>query len=379
MFIHLLKYKLKSLIREKELLGWVFAFPIVLGTFFYLSFGSIMKGDDYKFTPVPVAYVIQDNGDKTFESVLDGLSQEDEDQLFQVTKTEKENAEELLRSKKVDGILYNAADLSVTVTGDGLNQSIVKSFLETYLKNKHVYEEIGSTHPEKLEGAIKLLSEDIGFNKEISYSNTKMDNLSQYFFALIAMTCMYGSIVGRRCVEDIQANISALGARREASPAHKLTVICADFCGSVLVNYASVLLLLFYLIIILKIDFGTNTPYILLTGFAGSVIGVAMGTFVGSMGKMSVNVKDAIVSAVSLILSFLSGLMINSMKDIIEHTVPIVNRINPAALITDCLYSLNMYDTYGRFYSDIAIMGVIALLFIFGSYLLLRRNRYASI
>jgi ABC-2 type transport system permease protein len=67
------------------------------------------------------------------------------------------------------------------------------------------------------------------------------------------------------------------------------------------------------------------------------------------------------------------------MKDIVEHTVPLFNRINPAALITDCLYSLNMYENFNRFYSDIAIMGGIAVLLITGTYLLLRRTRYANI
>lgn len=379
MFTHLLKYKLKSLFREKDLIGWVFAFPLVLGTFFYLSFGSIMNSDEYNFAAIPVALVSGEGADANFDPVLDSLSQENDDRMFNVTKTEKEDAERLLEEGKIDGIIYNERELSVTVAGEGMNQSIIKSFLESYQKHKYVYEQIAGSHPEKLEESVKLLYEDISYNKEISYSDTKMDNLSQYFFSLIAMTCLFGSIIGKRCVEDIQANISALGARREASPAHKLTVICADFCGSVLLNYASVVLLLFYLTKILKIDFGTNIPYILLTGFAGSVIGVSLGTFVGSIGKMSLNIKDALVSAVSLILSFLSGLMINSMKDIVEHTVPFVNRINPAALITDCFYSLNMFDTYERFYTDIALMGVIALLFLFGSYMLLRRNRYASI
>jgi ABC-2 type transport system permease protein len=379
MFIHLLKYRIKSLLREKDLLGWVFAFPIVLGTFFYLSFGNIMNSEDYNFSAIPVALVSEAGADSNFEQVLSSLSQDNEDKMFNVTKTNGEVAKQMLKDGKIDGILMNSGEPSVTVAGEGMNQSIIKSFLEAYLKNKYAYRQIESSHPEKLLGAAKLLSEDISYNKEISYSNTKMDNMSQYFFALIAMTCMYGSIIGRKCVEDIQANISALGARREVSPAHKLTVICADFCGSVLVNYSSVVLLLFYLTVILKVDFGTKIPYILLTGFAGSVIGVSMGTFIGSIGKMSAHVKAALVSAISLILSFLSGLMINSMKDIIEHTVPFVNRINPAALITDCLYSLNMFDSYDRFYNNVAIMGVIALLFIFGSYLLLRRNHYASI
>lgn len=379
MFFHLLKYKLKALFREKSLVGWVFAFPIALGTFFFLSFGSIMNSEEYDFSPVPVAFVSENSADKMFETVLDDLSKETENPLFRVTKTDKESAGELLEKGDIDGIILASPKLSVIVSGKGLNQTIIKSFLEAYLKHQSILEQIGSTHPEKLAAAMEILTREISYNKEISLANAKMDNLSQYFFALIAMTCMYGSIIGRKCVEDIQANISALGARREASPAHKLTVIWADFCGSVLVNFSSVLLLIFYLTVILKIDFGTRVPYIVLTAFAGSVIGVAMGTFIGSLGKISVQVKEALVSAISLILSFLSGLMINNMKDIVEHTVPFVNRINPAALITDCLYSLNMYDTFDRFYSNIVNMGIIAALFIFGSYLLLRRNRYASI
>lgn len=379
MFFHLLKYKLKVFFREKELLGWIFAFPLVLGTFFYLSFGSIMNNGDYEFAPVPVAYVSENGGEEAFEFVLDGLGADAEDQLFQVTKTDRIGAEELLKQGGIDGIILASPDISMVVSNKGFNQTIIKSFLESYLKHKSVLEQIGRTHPEKLPAAIKILTEEISYNKEISFSNNNMDNLAQYFFALIAMTCLYGSIIGRRCVEDIQANISALGARREASPAHKFTVICADFCGAVIVDFAAVALLLIYLSIILKLDLGTKVSYIVITALAGSVIGVAMGTFIGSLGKMSVSVKEALVSAISLTLSFLSGLMINNMKDIIEHTVPFVNRINPAALITDCLYSLNMYDTYDRFYADIAAMGIIAALFILGSYLLLRRNRYASI
>lgn len=389
MFFHLLKYKLKALFREKDLLGWIFAFPIVLGTFFYLSFGTIMQSDDYDFSPVPIAYVTESGADETFDGILEELGTESDDQLFQITKTDMTKGEALLKEGEVDGIIVSVQDkalqgaasqnISVVVSGKGLNQTIIKSFLETYLKHKSVIEQIGSTHPDKKEAAINILSESTDFNKEISYSNAKMDNLSQYFFALIAMTCMYGSVIGRRCVEDIQGNLSALGARREVSPAHKLTVIVADFCGSVLVDFSSVLLLIGYLTMVLKIDFGDRVPQIILTAFAGSVIGVAMGTFIGSIGGISVTIKDALVSVISLVLSFLSGLMINNMKDIVEHTVPFVNRINPAALITDCLYSLNMYDNFERFYTNLVLMGVIAVFFIFGSYMQLRRNRYASI
>lgn len=378
MYFHLLKYKLKNLFREKELLGWIFAFPIALGTFFFLSFGNIIDNDEFKFDPVPVAFITESNN-SILETTMDELSNENEEQLFKVTKTDKDNALKLLERGEIDGIIFDTQTPSITVAKEGLNQSIIKSFLETYLKHIDIFTQIGSSHPEKLQEAMNLISENISFNKEISFSNTKMDNLSQYFYALIAMTCLYGSIIGRQCVESIQANLSSLGARREVSPANKLAVILADFTGSLVFNYLSVLLLFFYLIVILKVDFGNQILLILLAAFAGSVIGVSMGTFIGSIGNATANVKDAIVSSVSLILSFLSGLMINSMKDIVEHTVPFVNRINPAALLTDCLYSLNMYQTHTRYYENLATMGVIAVLFLFGSFMLLRRNRYASI
>lgn len=378
MYFHLLKYKLKQLFREKELLGWIFAFPLALGTFFFLSFGNIINSEEFNFDPVPVAFVTESQ-DSSLGAIIEELSKENEEQLFKLTKTDNENALKLLEEGNVEGIIYDTDTPTITVVKEGLNQSIIKSFLDTYLKHIQIFEQIGSSHPDKLQEAVNIISENINFNKEVSFSNTRMDNLSQYFYALIAMTCLYGSIIGRQCVENIQANLSALGARREVSPAHKLSVILADFTGSLLFNYLSVLLLFFYLTVILKVDFGNQIPYILVTAFAGSVIGVSMGTFIGSIGKMSANIKEAIVSAASLILSFLSGLMINSMKDIVEHTVPFINRINPAALITDCLYSLNMYQTHTRFYKGIASMGIIAVLFMFGSYMLLRRNRYASI
>lgn len=379
MFLHILKYKLIQLFHDKELVGWTFAFPIILGTFFYLSFGNLINNSEFNFSPIPIALVTEADANTSFESVLDNLSQDNEDQLFTITKTNKDDALKLLKEDKIDGIIYSTETPTVTVSKSGLNQSIIKSFTEQYLQHASMYQKIATDHPEKLAGALSLMTKEIRYNKEISFSNTNMDTLSQYFYALIAMTCLFGSTIGSQCVENIQANLSALGARRSISPAHKLTVIVADFCGSVIMNYGSVLLLFFYLTAVLKVNFGSKIGFILITALAGSVIGVSMGTFIGAFSKIAPRVKDAIIMIVTMGFSFLSGLMVNTMKNIVEHHFPIINRINPAALITDCFYSLNMYDTYTRFYKDIAIMGVMAVLLCYGSYLLLRRTKYASI
>lgn len=358
---------------------WVFLFPILLGTMFYASFGSMMDTYNDNFKPVPIAVVSGTDGNSTFESVVDDLAKDNEDQLFDVTKTGSNEALKMLENGEIDAIVYSSATPSVTVSKEGINQSIIKTFIEQYLQHDYMFREIGTNHPEKIAEAVRLISKDIEFNRQISVTNSKNNAFTQYFYALIAMACMYGSLIGLNTVINIQANLSSLGARREVSPASKLKVIFGEFFASVFVNYFSLLVLYFYLIVILKINFGSKIPLILLSTLFGSVIGVSCGTFIGSIGKWNERIKESILIAFSMICCFLSGLMMNTMKDIVEHHFPIINRLNPAALITDCFYSLDMYDTYDRFISDITIMGIMAMLLCFGSFLLLRRNKYANI
>ena len=56
----------------------------------------------------------------------------------------------------------------------------------------------------------------------------------------------------------------------------------------------------------------------LLISFFGSLIGVSIGIFVGSLGKMKEGGKIGIILGFSMVCSFLSGLMNNTMKDLIE-------------------------------------------------------------
>ena len=56
----------------------------------------------------------------------------------------------------------------------------------------------------------------------------------------------------------------------------------------------------------------------LLISFFGSLIGVSIGIFVGSLGKMKEGGKIGIILGFSMVCSFLSGLMNNTMKDLVE-------------------------------------------------------------
>ena len=71
--------------------------------------------------------------------------------------------------------------------------------------------------------------------------------------------------------------------------------------------------------------------------------------------------------------------MINLIPVLIEKYVPVINRINPAALISDCFYTLNNYDNLQRFATNLLTLSVMAVLFFGISCLVTRRKTYASL
>ena len=59
----------------------------------------------------------------------------------------------------------------------------------------------------------------------------------------------------------------------------------------------------------------------------------------------------------------LKPLMVGDIKGTIEANVPIINNINPAAVMSDIFYSLNMYDDYSRFFRCIITLIIMSAVF----------------
>ena len=71
--------------------------------------------------------------------------------------------------------------------------------------------------------------------------------------------------------------------------------------------------------------------------------------------------------------------MNSNRKDLVEKHAPIINRINPAALISDAFYCINVYNDTARYYRNLVTLAVMSAAFVMASFLLIRRNRYDSI
>jgi len=95
--------------------------------------------------------------------------------------------------------------------------------------------------------------------------------------------------------------------------------------------------------------------------------------------KKDEGVKTGVILAVSMTGSFLAGMMYEGMKYIVSENAPILSYLNPVNLLTDAFYSLYYYDTYRRYALNMGILGIFAAIFCTGTYLVVRRRKYASI
>ena len=94
---------------------------------------------------------------------------------------------------------------------------------------------------------------------------------------------------------------------------------------------------------------------------------------------MGEGVKIGIMIGVSMTLSFLAGLMNADIKNVVDRNAPLLNRLNPAALISDALYCLYVYDAPERYIQDLVILSVMCVLLLAGTVVIIRRERYDSI
>lgn len=384
MLVHTYLYRLKCILRDKQTMFWTLAFPIILATLFNLALSNITSSE--KFSDIKVG-IISDNKyypGIDFVDAMKAISTSNNStvsaKLFKISDVSMEEVDKLLEDGKLEGYIYLEDTMKLVVKQSGLNQTIIKEVLDTIKQTTSTVVTIISENPAVNPGeVVGNLASSTDYLKEVSLSKAEPNTVVNYFYSLIAMTCLYGSFMGLKEVTALQANLSPQGARISIVPTHKLKLVMASMLAAVTVQIAEIAVLLGYLNFILKISFGSQIGYIALTCLIGTITGVTFGSCISAVVKKSEGLKVGILIGTSMLMTFLSGMMYHDLKYIISTKAPVLAYLNPANLITDCFYSLYYYDTHTKFFTDIALLSGFAVIFSSITYLVLRRQRYASL
>lgn len=398
MFIRDFLYTIKILMRAKVSIFWTLVFPILLATFMYMAFGNIYEQDEM-FRNIKVAVVIEDESANGLNYMLDALSDGD-DALLSVTRMSESDAEKLLADEEVEGIIYTD-DVKLTVAESSVDASILETVLSEYKQYEHALKDIykdgtepkgdmsadgigfqqymsGTFGGDDMSNLVEKLSEQRSYYTEKSSTEGSQNVYNNYFYAIFAMSCLFASLSSIGMMNNLQANVSATGKRKNVSPQKKMTFVLAEFAAQLLIHFVVEVISFIYMSCI-GVDFGGRIWEILLTLFVGCFIGLAIGVIVGAISKLAEGTKIGIVIGISMVMSILSDLCMNGIKYEIQQHVPIINKLNPAALISDSFYALNVYSDHQVFTENIVIMAIEAVVLITVGILMVRRNRYASV
>ena len=391
MFFQNFKYTLKALLRNKGLIFWTLAFPLIMALFFNMAFSSIESSES--FDAVKVAVVSNDyfEGNETLKKTFETLSNENsDDQVFDTRYVSEDEAKALLNKDEISGyIIFSENDQKVVINKNGVNQTIIKYVVEEVVQSEDTMEMMESkiknimSNIEKnnWELAIKDLFKLLGSNKanmnDISENNMSYTMIE--FYTLIAMTCLYGGILGAVTINWCLANMCDVGKRLSMTPVSKIKLVFSSTLAGFVVQLLGVILLFAFTKGVLGINYGDKTAEIYLLAFIGSFAGLTMGAAVTTSFKISEGAKTGILIGFTMLGCFFAGMMGITMKYVIDKNVPIINKLNPANMITDGFYSLYYYDTLDRFYSDVLGLVIFSGIMLAIAILSLRKQKYESI
>lgn len=384
MFKHNFWYSIKILFRNKALIFWTFAFSIILGTFFYMAFHDIEKNEKLDVIDIAIIDNEEFKNKQEISTTFEELSKGD-NKLFNIAYVTLEHASTMLQNNEISGyLLVTEKENKIVVKENGVKETIFKYVLEEIDTTKTVVNDIVSNSPVQYTDYEKIYKEAIElYNEcEANIENISTTNLSYTmieFYTLIAMTCLYGGILGMTAINKCLANMSSVGKRVAVSALSKFKILLSSLLASYIVQLVGLFILLLYTIVVLKVDYGPHTFQVILLSVVGSLAGLSLGLMLGTVFKTSENTKVGLVLSFTMLGCFLSGMMGITMKYLVDKNVPIINKLNPANMITDGFYSLYYFDTFERFYFNIASLLIFAFIMILIAFISLRREKYDSI
>ena len=417
MFLHNFKYNIKILSRNKSLLFWNFIFILIMGILFCMTFSNMQQSSSFQAIKVAV---INDNNFKNdlyFSNAISSLEKSDnrnnknnQSPILETTYVDDyESANSLLEKKSISGILQIEQQKPVlTFKSPGVRETILKKIVESINDKRPIYEQQLANLEANIESAIRAkiksgqrpniaeLQSEIGQNisQSLSYklkdlsentldfhstSDKALDYTTIEYYSLIAMACLSGAFISMFTISSMLANMSERGKRLSVSSAKKPILILSSFLSCYLTHLVLLLIIFLFNIYILKIDYGNNLPRILLISILGSLAGISLGTSIGTLIKATSEVKTNIITFFFLFSCFLAGMMGPAIKYLVDTNLPLLNKVNPANMIVDGLYSLNIYDDFSRYNSNIISLVCFSILCISLSIVVLKKQKFKSL
>ena len=347
MFKTVFRHHLVLTLREKVLLFWSLAFPLIMATLFFLAFSNLGNSELIN-KPIKLAFVSSQTGRPgvNLQTIMQQipLKEGSTQQLFDLQAMSLEEARQAVQDNKVDAAVVDGQTPQVMAGKVRPNQVVAKMVVDQIATTGQVVASLMQKNPamNPVQAAARLNQTDYVEPMSLNQDRMKPDII--YYFALLAMTCLGACSAGAMVVVMQQANKSAGGARMAISPANKWLRVSASGLATYLIQLALSLVVVAFVTLVLGKHLGDNLPFILLLVSTGTLMGFLMGMAIACLVRGSQNVILGITTGVYLLSSFLTGLMSDQVKRMVDLHLPLLGRLNPGSMIVNAFHSLYYYQ-----------------------------------
>lgn len=360
MFSTAFKYNLLSILREKAVLFWSLAFPLILSLLFSLAFSNmsqayVMKDD------IPLAYVEGGEANPLYDlrRILESIprGESGDEKLFSVIAAESpEEGRQMLLQKKVRAVVIGGDNPQMMVNAVSIDEVVIKQVLDQVGYTKNTVTALARHNLLTLGQDIAGRLTEADYVEPVNLGDAGMQQDVIYYFALLAMTCLGACNAGAVAITRQQANKSPEGARGSVAPAGKWLRVAAAGLAAWLVQLVMSCIVFLFMVLALGRQFGDNLPYILLLLAVGTLMGLLLGMAVACVIRGSLNATIGVATGIYLFSSFLTGLMSDRVKRLVDQNLPFVRAVNPGSMIVDAFHSLYYYkDTEYRYFISMLI------------------------
>lgn len=346
MFLNIYRHNLKKAYRQKALLFWSLAFPLLMSTFFFLAFTNLGASERLK-EPIRVAYVEapQTLQVVNLKDVLKQipLSEAGGQGLFDIVDATENEARQMVQDNQVAAAVVAGNPPSILASRVSVPQVVVKQVVEQVTTTQHTIFQVMKTDLAAPFEEMATTLNTSQYTQEVPVNKDLMQGDITYYFALLGMASLGACTAGAYVVIGQQADKSPEGARSSVSPASKWTRVFAAGLSTYTVQLMTSYAVVAYITLVLGKYLGSNLPYLLLIVAVATLMGVLMGMAIGSLVKGSDNLIVGITVGAYLFSNFLSGLMSERILRLVDTSLPVLSAINPGSMIVKSFYALFYY------------------------------------
>lgn len=387
--IKMFKYFLKERLRNRLFIFWSMIFPLALMTCFKVAFGNLSTDMDIDTKNIAVIHAGENKDySDNFDYLIDELTKEgtNKDKALFIKK-EYENEDEVMSA-----LSCGELDMAYKVYDDKIETflppvhsdtsvAVGKSVADEFMNNYRIIYSAYEINPEKAKELLSEMGRDIDFvePKKSDFIDDSPNPYIWYYYSTLIMGILFNAMNGIDMVSNLKADAGYQAMRVSVSPKKKYKLILTSY--AVYLTIAMIVNII-QLVIMKKcflVPLGNSYIKLFLFILSCNLFSLAFGVCMGCLLKGPVQTRGNKTTAIIMISSFLSGEMIVQLPGLIETKVPLINDINPATVMNMAFFRLAYSSADFDYYTNLIKIVIMAVICLFISIMILRREKYASI